>query len=842
DPAFVLWIAKHGGQLHDQFARLVNQRLNELAEFERDGNISELDRIRAAAPCAVPRPMMRTVWRLLLLGRIKSNLPDVDLYPWRGCFKRDGMTPSLRQAFKEFLTPCILLRKPFGRWVGDVGNDDDAQNSREGIIGWELELRADNVHYDLRDLKGSTVWQDALPDLLPDLGLLLRDAFDLMNELGRVNQYCDYSYIHQPSISEHPQNKKFHDWTVLIDLSRDAWLALAAQSPGQANLIALQWLHTPYPLFKRLAYFAATQGTVIPTQVALEWLLFDEGWWLWSVETTCEILRLLVALSSRLEPDDLRRLESAILIGPPRDMFRNDQLLNDLEQIVEREIWLRLAKMDASGAVLGSNAKAELSRLSAKYPQWQLAADERELFPFWMGDGDDLREFIVTPRSRRELVTWLKQYPNTDYARREDDWRQRCRNEFARTACALCSLTRENTWPKDRWREALQAWTEEKLLQRTWRYMAPVLTKAPDDVIQELASSLSQWLMELAKSFEGHQTLFFIFCKRILSMSYKDDVETDEPLMRAINHPVGQVSEALLRWWYRHEPKDNQGLPDEIKSIFSQLCDQHKPVYRHARVLFAAHAITFYRVDPEWTKHNLLPNFEWRASTIEANAAWSGFLGSPRLYRPLFEIIHPAFLETARHYRELGSKGRQYVALLTFAALESRRDPFNVEDLSAAIETLPPEGRLDALRTLVQALDGAGGQRDEYWANRILPYWISIWPKSRGHHSQALSGEVARLCIAAFEVFPKALETLRDWLQPLKDLSIIVYQLEQKGLTKLFPENALAFLDIIVGDESGWLPRDLGKCLKDIREADARLEQDQRFLRLVEKLRQDGGR
>ena len=39
------------------------------------------------------------------------------------------------------------------------------------------------------------------------------------------------SYSSQPSISHHPQNTGFRDWTALVDLNRDAWLATAALSP-----------------------------------------------------------------------------------------------------------------------------------------------------------------------------------------------------------------------------------------------------------------------------------------------------------------------------------------------------------------------------------------------------------------------------------------------------------------------------------------------------------------------------------------------------------------------------------------------------------------------------------
>ena len=113
DPALLLWLVKRGGQLHDDLVWWIEHRLDELAKLERDGNTSELAHIRASAPKAIPGPLMRTLWRLLLTGRAKSWLRDFDLYRWRDRFKRDGLTITLRLELREMLTPRVSLREPF---------------------------------------------------------------------------------------------------------------------------------------------------------------------------------------------------------------------------------------------------------------------------------------------------------------------------------------------------------------------------------------------------------------------------------------------------------------------------------------------------------------------------------------------------------------------------------------------------------------------------------------------------------------------------------------------------------------------------------------------------------
>ena len=204
----------------------------------------------------------------------------------------------------------------------------------------------------------------------------------------------------------------------------------------------------------------------------------------------------------------------------------------------------------------------------------------------------------------------------------------------------------------------------------------------------------------------------------------------------------------------------------------------------------------------------------------------------------IFEVIKVPFLETAKHYDELGECGRQYATFLTFAALESH-DIFTTTELKSATEALPEKGLQEAAQALVQALEGAGKQKAVYWRNHIGSYWKSVWPKSREYKTEALSDVLARLCVAADEAFSEALVALRHWLQPVDYPGLILGTLYEQGLAKSFPDDALAFLDAVVGDTFNW-PGILGDCLNDIKNANPRLEGDKRYLRLVECLRRGG--
>ena len=836
DPVLLLWLVARGGQLHDEFVLQVGQYLEDLAKLEFEGNAAKLNRIRQNAPNAIPGPLMRRLWRLLLTGRLESGRHKYNLFSWRERFKRDGLTSSLRFELRGILTPRVSMHEPI-HWPF-VDAESHAPERIKDLVGWEIVLSSYYVQTFLEGLSHDDRWNAALPDLLSDFTMLLRDLLDLMRELDGADDKIDHSFFHQPSISPHTQNRHIHDWTALIELNRDAWLATAAKSLEQAVLVAESWRQIPYPLFRRLAFFAATKDDVIPTKKALDWLLADDQWWLWSAETRREALRLLITIARSPQLDEvmLGEFERAILTGPPRSMYRTEIEPEIWTQIKDYEIWLRLEKLAQTGVDLSPEGSERLRTLSAQHSDWILSEDQREEFSSWseggfVGTRDPWRQFVSVPRTRRGVLNYLRENPVLPDAK-QDDWRKRCSESFQATAYALWQLSRQGVWPNDRWRDALQAWSEEKLRILSWKYMAPILSEMPNDLLQSLAHSLSWWLQVISKTFEGHNDHFFSLVRRLLELGYPDrGSDSEDPITRALNHPAGLVTEALLGWWFRFTLDDGQGLPVELKSVFTNLCDVQNEKFWPGRILLAAHVVTLFRVDPEWTIQNLLPLFDWHRSETEALMAWKGFLWSPRLYRPLMDKLKTAFLDTALHYEELGESAGHYASLLTFAALD-RGDTFTITELKNATHSLTQSGLEEAAQALVRALEGAGDQRTDYWTNRVKEYLNAIWPRTQGIISHPIAQSFARLGVEAQDAFPDALALLRPWLQPIEHSDFLVRRLHETDLCSRFPEQAVDFLFLVVDQSQEWLPGDLSTCLEIIRANAPELIADPRFEQL----------
>lgn len=846
DPRLIIWIAESGGQIHDQWQFFIEHELDRFASLEREAKISELYEIRLHAPSAIPSPLMHTFWRLLLSGRVKSQWHDPDLYRWQGRLKHEGLSTTLRLELRELLARKVVLKKPF-RWSDDLSSTDESSKIKP-LIDWELVLAAGHVHSALHEIADEP-WKSALPQLFEDFQQLLRDALDLLCELGAADNLSDRSHWDLPSITPHWQNRGFRDWVSLIELLRDAWLEVNANDSARATRMAQAWFELPYPTFKRLALFAASRDDCIPTEQWVDWLLADSAWWLWSIETGREVFRLLVLQGQNLAGVAQERLETAILAGPPREMYRDD-LEEDLWQdSVAHSVWLHLAKLNTSGLVLGSPAAVRLEEISKAHPQWQLATNERDEFSHWIsGTGDpdyeDSRDVDIAPRKRQELVQWLTKPTPVRRPFYEDTWREVCRSRFFHSLFALRDLARDNVWPVSRWREALQVWAVEGMVLRSWRYAAPLVQTMPDAVLQEIAHGVTWWMQVVSKSINAHESILLDLCQRALALPIdpgtgmtSNGAPINRPVTEAINHPVGHVTKALINLWFKRNPNDNDLLPAELKAIFTTLCDVHIDRFHHGRVLMSSQLIAFFRVDRPWTEQHLLPLFSW-INPVEAKATWEGFLWSPRLYQPLLAAFKSQFLDSANHYAALGEHRQQFATFLTYAAL-GPTEGYTLEEFRIAISALPQEGLEESAQALYQALEGAGDQREDYWKNRAAPFWQQIWPKSRDLATHRIAESLARLVIAARGEFPDALAAVQDWLQPIEHPNYVVHRLHESSLCSRYPTDALSFLNAVIVDQQ-WVPRDLGQCLNQIVQAAPKLVQDARYLRLHEYARRRG--
>lgn len=691
-------------------------------------------------------------------------------------------------------------------------------------------LKNDDIIYSVRD-KSIQKWQDILPDLFSEFQQLLLDALDLYRELDQTDNYHDRSNFDLPSISDHNQNQYYEKWVILVLLLRDSWLKILETEPAKATILAKNWFNYPYPVFKRLALFAASQNECIEPEIWVAWLTENDAWCLWAGYTMRETMRLLVIRGQTLKFQTKVELEKIILKGPPQKIGQDH----------DYSIWLRLAKLQNSGCILSDSASQKLNELSEANPKWEIDENELDEFCcFCIGTGDieyeENLEIDEVPSECGEIIKWLNEPKTKSKLFYKDKWNERCKENHLEVSKALSFLAIDGNWYVDRWTNAFYVWSnDDDIAIQTWNILAPIIKIMPKKIFKEAVYGIVSWLKAVAKSLESYKSIFFELCRRVMELPPDDQFTSEDILHKAVNYPIGHITSALINLWFKENPNDDDTLPDDIKEFFSKICDINNKHFIYGRVILASRAIALFRVDYEWTKKYLLPLFDWETNKTEALGAWSGFLWSPRLYWPLLLEIKSSFLSTARHYEDIGKHGRQYVTFLTFASL-FKPDEFSNLDFRKAIELLPQEGLIEVVRALYQAFEGAADKQNEYLENRIIPFWNKIWPKYNDNISPDISQTLTRLCIKTADKFPAVVKLFYDWLIPFQHIHLVLKELLNSGLLPKFPRESLNLLGKII-DNQPWPTDNLRPCLDSISKADPNLLEDNSYKRIDKYLR-----
>ena len=803
------WAIRNGASLHPAFQNLVEQRL-----------------LKHDLP-----PAIATIWDVIASGRSASaGVHRGEFFSWVQRFKELGWSASRKREFISVLTPVVILRPPvdwsaFYKDVESAGEEKSFGDKVRELVEWEVGLSGgDHLSSYLAEVTKRPDWKAILAEILPNLTDLLLSAYELMSDFGSITAQADSSYSDRPSITDHPQNTEFRGWTILVTLARDAWAAAVELSPKVGRREYERWTEIDYPLFKRLAMYAATSHAIVTPEESLSFLLKDDAWWLWSIESQREMFRLLASLASRLDADNSNPLYTAILAGPPRRMYRDDVSPEKWDVIRDHSTWHRLHKLKDSGATLPIPASQVLNDLRAQNPSWTLEPDQRDEFPFWIesrrGRSPSMRRREALPTSRGELASRLLERPDSDFWY-EDNWSEIVKANSKRAITTLLHLAQGGNWPNDVWREALQGLADEKVIRRSWRHLSSCILASPDTFFAEIESSVAWWLKVVAgivKDDECPRLLALI--SRVLDQPFErasDKADSDDAVFRAINHSVGHVTQALMTVWYDRKPKIGQGLPVDLKPVFSRLMKRPPEAYIHGRVVLAADLSGLYAADQDWTATNLLPSFDWARDAVEAQAVWKGYLWTTRIDDQLLAALKPHFLHTAARYASLGKHNRQYVDLLVLARLEIP-DAITPEETHHALEELPPEGLANGVHMIVRALSSAESGRETYWKHRAKPLIGKVWPKSDCKRSAAETHAMALLAIAAGKAFPDAVSTVLVFLKKTSDTDHVVSQIKGAGLGRTFPSEALQLLAAIIEKGQGWRDPDLrelvDECIK----------------------------
>lgn len=817
DPRLLLWMLRQKEQQQVRWRELF--RGIPLDEIGKDANLTEAD-----------KAYLRKVFALFCNGWIIGrNIPLTDIPP-----EDEAQRLSAYLILRQALVPHLELHKGVQKQV------ENANALRAITYFWPEIILAEDASL-LFQPAFLEKWRIILPDLAESVQQSLLDSLKMLEELTpqTVNARRDLSIFCFPSISQHEQNRDRSARALLMHLLREAWESLHRQNPTAAICMAESWFGKPYPTFKRFALYAAAQDGVIAPARWVDWLRQDNGYWLWSSETRREVCRLLVQQGHSLGTVLREQLEEAILAGPPRDIFKEDMSEEKYQEYTQYLSWLLLKKLSRNSS-LSLHVRSRLEQMEQEDPRLRREPDEQEEFPVWVGSPQDATSSPVAtsalPQTCDGIARWVKK--NDLFFSRREQWRQLCRERGQDCLQALQRLSIENIFPREFWWDAVQIWTEAISATAFHQELLDWLLLLPDNTLLQLAESCSWWLARCAEgNLLADLASFMKLCRRFLFLSDSENSichsdDTSDIINQALNSQQGNAARALLHIWSNSGLKDNAGLVEPYRTLFTELCDRHEPLPIHAHVFLGRYVITLYRVDRSWTEEHLLPLFDWQQNKRDTSALWNGFLWTARFYPDLFSQLQSSFVACSGHYAELGTLGRQYVQLATLIAIEMI-DDFPPEDFATIFSTLPVEALPASLHWLKNSIEQLEeDHRATYISDRIIPFFHAIWPKDRRCMTPEISEGLASLCLASPLAFSAIWEVCRHSIGPVSRLLSILFRLQQSGICRTSPRDALDFLEKVYGKGEFFSHQLLGKCLAELTEAEPELRNTEKFHKL----------
>lgn len=175
--------------------------------------------------------------------------------------------PHSIQAFLNSLKPVPNFKKNImrdfrERRAAEAGEDttvDEAERQRATTYAEvDIDLVGSDYASELKRVIENVAERDEiLASIAHQLTDILLEIMDLYNHLSLANETSDLSYVHQPSISDHEQNREHNNWTLVIELLRMSFDAIDQRPTAEAEALMRRWQRYNYPVFRRLVLYAA---------------------------------------------------------------------------------------------------------------------------------------------------------------------------------------------------------------------------------------------------------------------------------------------------------------------------------------------------------------------------------------------------------------------------------------------------------------------------------------------------------------------------------------------------------------------------------------------------------
>jgi hypothetical protein len=819
-PTVAWWAAGHGALhnfLHDQL----------LWALERD--TMEFD------------PIIRHAWRMILEAH--ASLHDEMSEGWHGVqhqLRKEGWTPRGVRAFAVATRPRLAVRRPWSYAPAPPSAGEAITLTRIG----DFEVKYPTVVENIADVPDAS-----LAAAVAALRANLTHGAELETEISRYQSSLPTLYPEDKG-GEHVYSDDGSYFLVFTRLfKRLVDFDAAAAIHEFRNWVGTARFFVPLRLFA-LADSRLTTGAEVGQ--AIRAMPRDS---FWSSSHARELLRALKARWTHISDRDRQAIEKAILAGRKKHDFESTEEYAEGRATLSAE---RLIWMQEAGLMLSAATLAQIPALKSASPRWRdswaKSADaSHESRSGWVKQETDPAPIANLPVSkviaRCDTLAEREFESFTDH----DPFRGLVASNPRRAIAVLDYEGSRGNYPRRYWSRLFSGWPERATSQRI-RLLARAGMNLPAASIVEIRYDVTGWFAAHYKSIDkAERGLAHRFFDRVvdalagsgaevlhsaLGKSSVGGIEIPSNRMGvdyAINAPTGHLAEGLFAALYARKPRDDEGLPGDVRQRLETLFALPDEGGWHALTIAAQHLHNLYRIDRDWTRALLLPHFDPRMP--ESEAAWSGYLRAGRLaHRDLFKDMRNHFLAAfaatprwnAHRIEHLGQhlllalggppRGKSYIT-----ALEAR----------VALRSANSAVRLETLSYLRRC-----AAQPEGWKRIVLPFFRNVWPREKQFQTAETSRSLVHFLEELGSHFPDGVRIVADFLVSSSDIDLYVYQLANErehghgDLLAQYPQETLTLLSKIIDEKAASPPYGLAEVATRLAAVAPELRQDERWQRL----------
>lgn len=819
-PAAVWWAAHQSS---------LNQHIQRLIFFALKQSDRQIDRD------------IRYAWRQLFEAWKHVEDLNWEWHSLQSVINKDGWSGAIVRRFSEVLRPHLSVNRP-SRNTPNLFATKTTQKNKNSLLWVDVQYPLMSETIDVPDK-----WRPAVVKALRqnlELALALEqevDGYGLVNIIPIVKDDDENIDPNQQTVGLSAFIVQFIDlFTPLIKFNESA-----------AKREFLLWPTEDDTIFTRLRIWASANECIVSDHEFGQFISSLSDTAFWDKYHQGDLLRVIAKRWEKLDDTSRKLIEQKLLKGPTQQPGENTVDFNKrcTWSILIRIQWLQYKKCNLSASTIN-----QAQQLYATHPEWnevdgQSAADSLSSSVDWVQTDISYKELEKIPISQILQQAEKISGQSDDFFVERDPFYGLCVEQPELAFAALTHAEKRGNFWTRAWQSFLYVEVQKTDKTELIGAIAEQLIHYPNAQLKTILYLAACWLRNASTNLSKDYPPIF---ERILSKligtirEAPNDggtiiarvLEKPDWVVEAINSSTGAIAQALLndpRWC---DLEQNQGIPTEWLVHAEALLALPNDLRRYAMMIFFRNLEYFFAVDPRWTRRHLLPALRGN-DRDDRDAAWSGFLWRAKIpNKKLYMQLKSGMLKfavTPTLLLDLYSENIARIILAGWVTLDKakRQRRISNKEMRNLLLKVDDKFRSRILWQAQQWFEDEDDKTSSSWKKQ-LPKLLQIWPRNLSVRSPNTSARLCELAFSSKDQFPKIAALVLPLLSKIEldNLTLpSLYKLEDNIIDQ-HPEQVLALIYAVLPDNALAWPDEIEKILQRIAEADDKLKQDNRLIRL----------